>query len=99
MTQLLKKHARIHTLTPTQVPPLLNKTGVVQAKQSAAEVQDLQQCFQEAQARAEAAQQQNRQLLAANAQLQAAAEESYVKGQASAAQIADLQARSPCGLA
>ena len=63
-----------------------------QAKESAAEVVQLQRCFQEAQAQAEAAQQQNRQLLAANADLQARAEESYVQGQAAAAQIAGLQA-------
>ena len=62
-----------------------------QAKESAAEVGQLQRCFQEAQAQAEAAQQHNRQLLAANAELQARVEEGYVKGQAAAAQIADLQ--------
>ena len=69
----------------------LSRQVLGQAKESAAEVVQLQRCFQEAQAQAEAAQQQNRQLLAANAELQARAEESYVQGQAAAAQIAGLQ--------
>ena len=54
-------------------------------------MRELQRCFEQAQARAEAAEGQARELLAANAGLQARGQEEYASRQATAARVADLE--------
>ena len=86
-----------------QCPEILEFSGPPDGRQPAerdqvqaeeGEMQQLQRCFQEAQAKAEAAEARTRELLAANADLQAQAQEGYASRQAAAARIADLEVRT-----